>query len=83
MPQTISNDFSKKTDSQNGASSSIAAYIKAKKNWERFMARFLQSVTEYLKSSKGLDMLEGFTPTVLKTLFDGATTAILRTHFGK
>lgn len=56
----------------------------SQKDWERFMARFLQSVTEYLESSKGLDMLEGFTPTVFEDpSFDGATTAVLRTHFRK
>jgi hypothetical protein len=48
------------------------------------MARFLQPVTEYLKDSKGLDMLEGFTPTVFEDhLFDKATTALLHTYFRK
>ncbi|KAJ5213033.1 hypothetical protein N7449_000202 [Penicillium cf. viridicatum] len=48
------------------------------------MARFLQSVTEYLEFRKGLDMLEGFTPTVYKDpLFDSTTTAVLRTRFRK
>ncbi|KAJ5459490.1 hypothetical protein N7530_010309 [Penicillium desertorum] len=46
------------------------------------MARFLQSVIDYLKSSNGLDMLEGFTLTAFKDpLFDSTTTAILRTYF--
>jgi hypothetical protein len=48
------------------------------------MARFLQSVIDYLKSSNGLDMLEGFTLTAFKDpLFDSTTTAILRTYFRK
>lgn len=56
----------------------------SQKDWERFMARFLQPVTEYLEDSKGLDMLEGFTPTVFEDhSFGKATTALLRTHFRK
>ncbi|CAI7606808.1 unnamed protein product [Penicillium discolor] len=48
------------------------------------MARFLQSVTEYLESSNGLDMPQGFTPTVFEDpSFDSATVAVLRTHFRK
>lgn len=44
----------------------------------------LQPVTEYLKSSKSLDMLEWFTPAVFEdSSFDGATTAVLGTHFKK
>jgi hypothetical protein len=56
----------------------------SQKDWERFMARYLQSVTEYFEYSNGLDMLEGFTPTVFEDpSFDGTTTAVLRAHFRK
>ncbi|KAJ5356206.1 hypothetical protein N7517_010815 [Penicillium concentricum] len=48
------------------------------------MARFLEPVTERLESDSGLDMLEGFTPTIFEDpSFDGMTTAILRAHFKK
>jgi hypothetical protein len=48
------------------------------------MDLFLYTVTDYFEFHKGLDMLEGFCPIVFEDpSFDGATTALLRTHFRK
>jgi hypothetical protein len=48
------------------------------------MDLFLYTATDYFEFHKDLDMLEEFCPTVFEDpSFDGATTALLRTHFRK
>ncbi|KAF5859811.1 hypothetical protein ETB97_002420 [Aspergillus alliaceus] len=51
-------------------------------DWEKFITRFLYSVTSFLKYYNGLDLLDSFAPTVFEDrAFDSATTALLRKHF--
>ncbi|KAJ6092404.1 hypothetical protein N7467_004373 [Penicillium canescens] len=51
-------------------------------DWENFMARMVGAVSEDLKGSNGLDLLDTFAPTVLEDpSFEGATVATLREHF--
>lgn len=53
-------------------------------DWEKFMARFLGSVPEFLEYYNGLDLLDKFSPTVLEDpSFEGATVAVLRDHFNQ
>lgn len=48
---------------------------------EKFIARFLGAVPDYLKFYSGLDLLDIFAPTVLEdTSFEGATVTTLREH---
>ncbi|KAJ5913703.1 hypothetical protein N7504_002586 [Penicillium tannophilum] len=52
--------------------------------WEKFMARFLSAVSEYLDFYSGLDLLDTFAPTVFEDpSFEGATVVTLREHFHK
>lgn len=52
--------------------------------WDAFMARLYDSVTELLELDNGLDTLDSHAPTVLQDpSFAGATTATLRAHFRK
>lgn len=52
--------------------------------WERFMARFLSAVPEFLQYYSGLDLLDTFAPTVFEDpSFEGATVVTLREHFNK
>ncbi|KAJ5525131.1 hypothetical protein N7494_011781 [Penicillium frequentans] len=51
-------------------------------DWEKFIARFLGAVPDYLEFYSGLDLLDTFAPTVLEDpSFEGATIATLREHF--
>jgi hypothetical protein len=51
-------------------------------DWERFMSLLLDQVKASLERSGGIDLLDGFAPTVIADLsFEGATTATLRAHF--
>ncbi|KAL6233115.1 hypothetical protein BDW75DRAFT_232220 [Aspergillus navahoensis] len=53
-------------------------------DWDAFMARLYDSVTELLELDNGLDILDSYAPTVLQDpFFAGATTATLRAHFRK
>jgi hypothetical protein len=53
-------------------------------DWEKFMARFLNEVTNHLESYNGLDLLDTYMPTVLEhPSFEGATAATLREHFNQ
>ncbi|KAJ5125639.1 hypothetical protein N7476_010025 [Penicillium atrosanguineum] len=53
-------------------------------DWEKFMARFLGAVPEYLEFYSGLDLLDTFAPTVLEDpSFEGATVSTLREHFNQ
>ncbi|RDW70885.1 uncharacterized protein DSM5745_08396 [Aspergillus mulundensis] len=50
--------------------------------WDAFMTRLYDAVTELLELGNGLDILESFAPTVIEDpSFAGATTATLREHF--
>jgi hypothetical protein len=52
--------------------------------WEKFMARFLSAVPDFLKYYSGLDLLDTFAPTVFEDpSFEGATVVTLREHFNK
>ncbi|KAJ5670384.1 uncharacterized protein N7477_005747 [Penicillium maclennaniae] len=51
-------------------------------DWEKFMARFLSVVPDYLEFYSGLDLLDTFAPTVLEDpSFEGTTVATLGEHF--
>lgn len=51
-------------------------------SWEKFLARFLNAVPDYLEFYSGLDLLDTFYPTVFEDpSFDGATVVTLRKHF--
>lgn len=51
-------------------------------DWENFMSRFLHPITARLECMNGLDLLDGFAPTVFEDQsFNGADTAFLRKHF--
>ncbi|KAJ5781888.1 uncharacterized protein N7518_010371 [Penicillium psychrosexuale] len=53
-------------------------------DWEKFMARFLSAVPDYLEFYSGLDLLDTFALTVLEDpSFEGATVAPLREHFNQ
>lgn len=56
---------------------------KSDSDWEEFMSRFLWHVKAILEDYNGLDLLDSFAPTVLedKSLFDGATTSVVREYF--
>ncbi|KAL4815678.1 hypothetical protein BDW67DRAFT_191492 [Aspergillus spinulosporus] len=51
-------------------------------DWDAFMARLYDSVTELLELDNGLDILDSYAPTVLQDpSFAGATTETVRAHF--
>lgn len=50
--------------------------------WEKFRARFLSAVPNYLEFYSSLDLLDTFAPTVLEdSSVESATVATLRKHF--
>lgn len=53
-------------------------------DWEKFIARFLRPVPEFLQYYNGLDLLDKFAPMVLENRsFEGATIAVLRDHLNQ